>query len=360
MALNRFTSSSLRTALLASSALVVVAVAPSVANAAAYALAQSTIDHLIIQDTAHTAFATFNFSSQASSSITVAGGATTSVSTTSDTNTGGAPITFSYSNTQNDAGVDACFNGSSSHGATNSCVNTPGALVNLGSTHPAPQQNHTDLAAFGQGSASYAFATSVIPSTAINAFGPGGVPSGTAGGFLKQIAETNVNGAASTGQSGQSTQVWTFTANLSKGDRIDFFYNETTHLKVDSSQANAISSIAQASVIYQLLLCTDTTAKACAVVQTVAPNPDNKTITGTNELTDTTSISSASGKQCGPNNVLACDLTAAVTGFYQLKFAVIDNVQAVATPEPATLGLMGAGLLGLGAAVRRRRAKKAA
>jgi len=62
------------------------------------------------------------------------------------------------------------------------------------------------------------------------------------------------------------------------------------------------------------------------------------------------------GAAVGTFSTVTCSLSVGTGAFrFQLASSQVSNVDTLAVPEPATLGLMGAGLLALGGAVRRRR-----
>jgi len=335
--------------LLASVAVAGMLALPSAAHADAYALAQETIDNLVLSVTgpgAGSGFNSFNFLSKDNTSIVNAGGndLAPAVSHTSSN------PQAAYSFTHDAAGVNQCFAANASGG----CAATPGALTQIGSNHPPVSNSDADFTPAGKGGAtgraSYAFATSVIPDTRINlATGVSG------GGFVKQIAETNVAGGAhGNGQSGQALQQWTFTLQLGAGSDVNINYNVHTHLIADSTDLNAKKTVATAVTEYSLAFCGNDPSSCTADPGNNAhanPAPDNKVVsanTGSIATFDQTS------------NVNIDLLPSQGTGFYQISITVSDNAEAFSTPEPMTLSIMGLGLLGLGAATRRRRVKKAA
>jgi len=316
-----------RLALLATAAVAGLALAPSVANATSYALTAVDVENL--QFTGINAFQSpFSFVANSSSN----GAALASSSHTASGNT--VSLNANLQDTRTSSGAVA--------------------LGNLGF---APQSAGA-LPAQGPGG-NYSTSQSAITSTATN-FAAGA----NSFGSWRGTAEASVNGTGGNIEADATSQqrlIWGLALNPNPAVlHLDF---DVSFLAAASVTGSNLNGTASSSYVLQLAFTgavgPNQPTDFLTVLNTSSPNPQ-----------DNTNLNVGAGCTKTPSGAIAgdthihCDFAIANSANPPDQLTLTDTetvtVTAAAVPEPATLGLMGAGLLSLGAAVRRRRAKKAA
>jgi hypothetical protein len=309
--------STLRQGLLAGAAIIgLMAVTPD-ANASSYALSQLTVSNMLLSG--GPTFSTFLFSSSTNAAVTGIG---------AGSSTPGA-VTTAYS-----FATDASCHSAAPGG----CVDPAVQFISNGLVSPGENAFTAQNKQPGQFSPSFAYSDAVVRDTKINANPSSTIP----GGNFKQIAEASVNGTDATAQAGQTTQTWRFSASLTSGQVLTLDLDAVLAFIADATDLNALS----ARAVSDLSMTLQRVGGGSTQTVHFADLDQDVTAFQGDPLSDFG----------GTFNGLSESLTAGLDGTYNIIIESLSKVDVVATaPEPATLSLMGLGLLGLGYASRRRR-----
>jgi len=320
-----------RLALLATAAIAGLALAPSAANATAYAL--TAVDVQNLQFTGIDAFIpnSFSFTANSASSGT---GLVNSVPNPDAANGTAASLTADLQDNRTSSGAVALGN--------LGFAPLPAALL--------PKQ--------GPGG-NYSTSQSAITSTSTNAAGPDGV---LAFGSWRGTAEASVNGQLGhTNANAVSQQQLAWGLSLTNNPSTLVLDFDVSLLAAANITGSNLTGVARSD--YELdLAFTGTGVNEATdvlhILNTSSPNPQGNADLNVGAGCTKSAISPIAG-----DTHIHCSFSISNIGTAN-QLSLLDTesvtVNQQGVPEPMTLSIMGAGLLGLGAAARRRRAKKAA
>jgi hypothetical protein len=318
------------------------------ANATAYSLSVTTVRNLLLSADPAKAFGlTFDFDASTTANLT-------GFATVGDTDDADAPFSCALDGT-------AC---SSAEGPINPLQ------AFLGNPLSNPGQN--SFAAVGSANPNFARADHFLTDTVINT--AAGVPTG-GGGDWQSIAEGAVAGNAFGGSNiGENTQFWNFSSTFAVDTDITIEFDiDLTLLAELSADAEAPPTAAKSNFDLSFTFLDQAASGGPGDVligdllaEIVADSP-GESVTRTEANLSILGVDQSGGVIiCSPSvsglagfRHYSCSFTL-LAGTYNFLIGTNNRVTqesfTSAVPEPATLGLLGAGLLGLGAIARRRKA----